>query len=201
MCRALCDLSFAEVRLDALRDPAQDLTPLFEGGRRTIATCREGRLRGRARVDVLRRAIDAGARCIDIELETPRSLRAALISEAGRSGVELIVSGHLDHTPQAESLNKLADRCFSAGAHIAKIACKVREPRDNATLLGLLASGRRLVVIGMGRPGLPTRLLAPLLGAEFTFALRDGCRANALGQLPYSRTLQAMAALQQAMGG
>lgn len=197
----LRNLAFAEVRLDALRNPGEDLSPLFQGKRRIIATCREGRLEGRARVEVLRRAIDAGARCVDIELETPPRLRAALARHAERKGAELIVSSHLDHTPSPAKLRRLIDRCFAAGASIAKIACTVNAPGDNAALLGLLACGKPLVVVGLGKLGLPTRLLAPLLGAEFTFALPDGCRPNALGQLPYSKTLQAIEALRRTLGG
>lgn len=200
MTRALQALAFAEVRLDGLDDPTEDLRPLFEDNRRLIATCREGRVRGRARLDVLRRAIDAGARCVDIEVETPRRLRAELVSMAVRNGVELIVSSHMDHTPATEVLERTADKCFSAGADIAKIACEVREPWENAALLGLLESDRRLVVVGLGIAGVPTRLLAPLLGAEFTFAAHDGARPTAPGQLPFTKTLQAMETLLRAMG-
>lgn len=194
-------VTFAEVRLDCLTDPSQDLRPLFRGTRRLIATCRPGKLQASARIDVLRRAIDAGARCIDIELETPRRLRATLLQEAGRAGVEVMVSSHHDYTPPPALLRRLHDRCFLAGADIAKIACEVKTPRDNGTLLGLLASGRRLVLVGMGRQGLATRLMAPLLGAEFTFAAQRGAGPNALGQLSFHKTLRAMEALQRATGG
>ncbi|HQP35080.1 MAG TPA: type I 3-dehydroquinate dehydratase [Polyangiaceae bacterium] len=201
MGKALEGIAFAELRLDSLADPGEDLGPLFDGPRRTIATCREGKLHPRERDAVLRRAMVAGARSIDVEWETPSRRRSALIAEAARRGVEVIVSSHLDHTPDAEFLRRLRDRGFAAGADIVKIACAVRKPSDNAVLLGLIEPDSRLVVIGLGRKGLPSRLLAPLLGAEFTFALPDGSRPNALGQLPYSATLGAMHALRQAMGG
>lgn len=201
MGKALEGIAFAELRLDSLADPVEDLEPLFDGPRRTVATCRGGKLGPRAQAAVLRRAMDAGARAVDVEWEMPSRLRSALIAEAARRGVEVILSSHLDHTPEAESLRRLRDRGFAAGADIVKIACAVREPWENAVLLGLIEPGSRLVVIGLGRKGLPSRLLAPLLGAEFTFALPDGSRPNALGQLPFSATLRAMHALQQAMGG
>ena len=191
-------VAFAEVRLDGLRDADEDLSPLFEGKRRVIATCRPGRLEDRERFEVLRRAVDAGARIVDVELETPWRLRDTFVRDAKRGGVQVIVSSHnFKETPPLLELRAYLEVCCRVGADIAKIACRVRSPWDNATLLGLLCESGPAGVIGMGRLGLPMRLAAPLLGAEFTYASRDGARATAPGQLGFTETLKRMEALQR----
>jgi len=72
--------------------------------------------------------------------------------------------------------------CFESGGDIAKIACKVNSERDNARLLGLLDSGRDVIVIGMGEKGRITRIVAPLLGSPFTYAAPARGRETADGQ-------------------
>ena len=69
-------------------------------------------------------------------------------------------------------------------ADLAKIACLVTRPSDNARLLGLLDSGRAILVAGMGPLGAVTRLAAPLLGSPFTYASLSEDAAAAPGQVP-----------------
>jgi 3-dehydroquinate dehydratase I len=198
MAAALRVLELAEVRLDALRDPSEDLAPLFAGKRRVIATCRPGPLADRARLSVLGRALDAGARMVDVELEMPSRLRDALVAEAHRRKALVIISTHnFEETPSQTALRAYAVTCFHADADIAKIACKVNRPEDNANLLGLVAEWAPLIAVGMGKLGLPTRLVAPLLGAEFTYASRAGSRPTAPGQLTFEETLARMQVLQR----
>ena len=42
-----------------------------------------------------------------------------------------------------------------------------------------------MVVLGMGEMGKITRIMAPFLGAEFTFAAMDEGKETAPGQIPY----------------
>ena len=198
MAAGLRGVELAEVRLDALRDPSEDLAPLFKGKRRVIATCRPGRLDDRERLSVLGRALDAGAKLVDVELELPERLRDAFVAEAHRRQALVIVSTHdFEQTPSQLALRAHAVMCFHADADIAKLACRVNRPEDNANLLGLLAEWAPLVVVGMGRLGLPARLAAPLLGAEFTYASRAGFKSTAPGQLTFDETLARMQALQR----
>jgi 3-dehydroquinate dehydratase len=49
--------------------------------------------------------------------------------------------------------------------------------------MGLYQKGERMVVIGMGKMGLITRVAAPFMGAEFTFASPGSGRETAPGQI------------------
>ena len=79
--------------------------------------------------------------------------------------------------------NIQAEKCFEAGADIAKIACKVKSNGDNARLLSLLDSKKEIIVIGMGRKGRITRITAPLLGSPITFAALEKGKETAEGQM------------------
>ncbi len=189
-CReALAGLDFAELRLDALAAEPAQLAGLMAGHPRLVVTCRPGR--GRTddqRADLLRAAAAAGAAYLDVDLDDPPALRTAAAAAARRCGCELIVSHHdFQATPDAARLRQLRQACFAAGAGLAKIACTPAGPRDNARLLGLLDSARPTLVVGMGRVGRPTRLLAPLLGAPFTYASRHPERPAAPGQIDHVR--------------
>lgn len=73
------------------------------------------------------------------------------------------------------------------GADVAKVATQVNSKADNARLLSLYSNEKALVVLGMGEKGKITRLIASLLGAEFTFASMDDGEATAPGQISYSK--------------
>ena len=86
-------------------------------------------------------------------------------------------------TPARHELEGIVDACFEAGADIVKIACMAHSETDNARLLGLLDDSRKVVVIGMGRKGRITRIVAPLLGSPFTFASLSKGKETAAGQI------------------
>ena len=83
-------------------------------------------------------------------------------------------------------LLEIINRCFNSGADIAKIVCKVNSSKDNARLLGLLDSEKKLAVIGMGEKGKITRCLSPLLRGVFTFASISKGKETAQGQIAFS---------------
>lgn len=182
--KRLDSLSFAEVRIDALKEArAGDMPRIFTGEKRMIATCRPGRYSEAARRDLLKSALESGAAYVDIELGTEKSMRRDLLAAAHGRGAELIVSHHdYDRTPLPDRLHKLVDQCFAEGADIAKIACRVRVRRDAARLLGLLDDSRSLVVVGMGEMGRIVRAVAPVLGGVFTYASLEVGMETAPGQ-------------------
>jgi 3-dehydroquinate dehydratase-1 len=51
----------------------------------------------------------------------------------------------------------------------------------------------------MGDAGKITRIIAPLLGAEFTFASMDGFETTAPGQISYSRMKSILSNLEEEM--
>ncbi len=186
---ALEGIDFAEVRIDRLADPSEDdVRAIFSRGRRLVATCRPCALPESARKALLLTAIGFGAAYIDVEIEAPKDHKKALVEAARRTGCRTIVSYHdFVKTPSRSELGAIVDRCFESGADVAKIACLAESERDNARLLGLLDDPRPLAVIGLGRAGAKTRVMAPLLGAAFTYASPGEGRETAAGQVPAAR--------------
>jgi 3-dehydroquinate dehydratase type I len=69
---------------------------------------------------------------------------------------------------------------------VCKIVTAAKHPRDNLTILSFVesnASTSRLVSFAMGQIGIPSRVLATLYGAEFTFASLGEESQTAEGQL------------------
>jgi len=189
---ALDGIPFAEIRLDRMRTNEVEVARLFSGKARLVATCRRGRLPESRRLALLRAAIAAGAAYVDIEIGAGAGYKKALVRAARAAGCSVIISHHdFRKTPPREELLALVNRCFGSGADIAKIACRVRSPRDNARLLGLLDDERKLIVVGIGKRGVLTRIAGPLAGGVFSFASPGTGRETARGQIPY-RTLDAL---------
>ena len=178
-------LDFAEVRIDALHQARnRDMRRIFSREQRLIATCRTGRYTAARRLDLLLSAVASGAAYVDIELETEEETAEKIRECARKNSTGLIISHHdFEGTPPRERLNDLTERCFAAGADIAKLACRVREHRDAARLLGLLDDSRSLVVVGMGPGGRIVRAAAPILGSPFTYASPDDGEKTAPGQM------------------
>lgn len=133
---------------------------------------------------------------VDVELAAEETART--IGEAAKaSGKVLVLSHHnFERTPPFEDLAEVSGRAVAAGADIVKIAARVDNDADIATLARLLEEevAPNMVVIGMGEAGAPTRLLFPSKGSLFTFASK-GERSTAPGQLDYLRTLKLLATL------
>jgi 3-dehydroquinate dehydratase-1 len=199
LCLAALDgIGFAEIRIDAMAADEEDIRRIFSAHRRLIATCRPGDISERKRKAFLLAAVKAGAAYVDIEVDAEEIFKKTIVGAAGSAGCRVIVSSHnFDGTPPREVLKKVVDTCFVSGADIAKIACRVLSERDNARLLGLLDDPRPLVVIGLGKKGAKTRVMAPLLGGAFTYASRVKGRETAEGQI----TFDSLAALIRKVDG
>jgi 3-dehydroquinate dehydratase-1 len=136
------------------------------------------------RLRLLLAAVRAGAAFVDIELETDARFRERIVRAARAVGCRVIVSYHnFQETPSRAELERRIALAFASGADIVKVACQVGSRRDNARLLGLLDAGSALIVVGMGKKGRLTRIVAPLLGSVFTYASIGGGTETAEGQL------------------
>ncbi len=187
---------FVEFRLDKLPVSQEESTELFSIARQCIATCRPvpGMLK-RRRV-MLENAIDSGADYVDIEIDAKDNLLAEINRKIQQSNSKLILSYHnFVKTPDWNSLCEIYKRARGHHADLVKIACMVRNTEDNYTLLSLCSEFPNLIVIGMGKAGRITRILAPLSGSPFTFAYPDTQFATAPGQLPYSKMRDIVAKL------
>lgn len=189
--KALEGLELAEIRMDAF-EPNElsqvNIRRIFSQPLRLIATCRPG-IRGEEhRRDALMDAIESGAAYVDIEVESDDGLKSDIAAKARGKGCKVIVSYHnYKKTPPSEELRQIVEWCFQSGADIAKISCMAHSEKDNARLLGLLDLGRPLIVIGMGDRGRLTRVVAPLLGAVFTYASTSMGTETAPGQIDKAR--------------
>ena len=183
----LQEVDFAEIRLDALKDPSlEDIRKIFSTTTKTIATCRPNNtVDDMTRIQWLFEAMDSGASFVDIEVDSQDQYKKAIINKAKEYNCSIIVSFHnYKRTPNTPELEQIINWCFDSNADIAKIACHVNNNKDNARLLGLLDNEKPIIIIGMGQKGKITRITAPLLGSPFTFAPYNHDNETAKGQIP-----------------
>jgi 3-dehydroquinate dehydratase-1 len=178
----------AEIRLDLMGFTLEQVKQIFSAKSRLIATCRPGKLSEEERKKMLLTAINAGAAYVDVEFETDYSFKREIISAALTKKCDVIISYHnFEHTPSREQLKIIVNQSFDMGADVAKIACMVQKPEDNASLMSVYETGKRIVSVGMGEQGKISRIAALFLGAEFTFASANDEQATAPGQVSYTK--------------
>ena len=180
--------AFVEFRFDLLDAGPARVISLVSRARRCIATCRTGVYSEKNRFRILQAALEAGADYIDLDLESDVHFLEELAPTARSKGCDMILSYHdFEKTPQAEELDRIVKNCRDAGADLVKIACQVNRAEDLVNLFHLYRHNVRMVVIGMGRKGIVSRVAAPLLGAEFTFASVGEGKETAPGQITRER--------------
>jgi len=110
----------------------------------------------------------------------------------------VILSYHnYEETPELEELETIIKNCFAQGCDVVKIVTLVRVNRDNSKILSLYRHPGRLIAFGMGDLGKITRIVAPFLGAEFTYAAMDEGDSTAPGQIRYTLLKEFIASIQQ----
>jgi 3-dehydroquinate dehydratase-1 len=183
------EFPFVEIRLDLLKINHENIGILAFQCRRWIATCRPcDNLSERERTVLLAAAIRAGATYIDIEYEAPENYRQPLIDLAKRHHCKVIVSYHnFETTPDKDTLDEIIRRSVSMGADLVKIAVTADTFADCARIMSLYGQYSGLVAFAMGETGKITRIVAPLAGAEFTYASIDEENCTAPGQLTVSQ--------------
>lgn len=182
--RILNHAELAELRLDLLDLNKDQVKRLFNTPVKTIATCRQGKYSEQERLELLETAIKSGASYIDIEVEMPEGMREHLVRLAKKNNCKVIISYHnFELTPQVKELRAIIKKCRATGAEIVKITCQVINAEDSANLMSLYSNEKNIISFGMGVDGLITRLAAPLLGAEFTYAAADKHSKTGPGQV------------------
>jgi 3-dehydroquinate dehydratase-1 len=191
-------VDMAEIRIDLTGFSNNDIKRIFSKGKKLIATCRPGKIKDDDRVEMLKIAVESGATYVDIEYEAPAEYKNDLIDFAHHHQCDVIISYHnYDRTPELEELEKIVHDCYSQGADLAKIATHVNMNRDNSKILSLYKAPGRLVAIGMGDLGRISRIVAPFLGAEFTYASLSESASTAPGQISYEKLNQFIIEIQQ----
>ncbi len=176
-------VKLVELRLDLIGEEPAEIYSLFQGNLKTIATYRPGTGSNEERISALKSCMDLGASFVDIEMESDPGFLEILLNHSRLSGCETIISYHnFEATPGREELCTILDQCYRQGGVIAKIATLVNSDEDIINLFSLYKNPGRKVVLGMGTRGRITRVVAPYLGAEFTFASTGTGGETAPGQ-------------------
>jgi 3-dehydroquinate dehydratase type I len=180
-----------EFRLDRIRD-SKTLESIAKkkGTFRTIATDKAKR-KPLAQKRLLCAASELGFDYVDVDLADP----LGMIQELKSSNTQIIISHHdPSGTPDLRTLNAVLKQAQRSGADVCKIVTTAKHPRDNLIVLNFVernAQTTRLVSFAMGKLGIPSRVLSPFFGAEFTFASLGESNQTAPGQLSIDKMRQA----------
>ena len=192
--------TFFEFRLDALPDPAMGIEVVASFHREhpeipILATCRHKEHSGgftgsvEQQIAILRRAAEAGAAAVDLELESAECAKPA--TAALREVAPLVVSYHnFESTPALDPLLRKLKR-IPADAY--KVVTTARKPTDNLRVIEFTRANCDfpLIAMAMSELGVVTRVLAPGLGCAFTYAAPSDGEGTAPGQIA-ARTMRSM---------
>lgn len=183
---------FLEFRLDYLSRPEQGVKAiqqfLAKHPEATIlATCRRHQNHGKYdgliedQLKILDACIDAGAKAIDVEIETAEKVIDKV--EHLRAKTQLIVSWHnYEGTPPLEPVLR---RMLKVPADAYKVVTTAKKPSDSGKVLALQKAHPRvpLILLAMGETGFPTRVLCNAYGGIYTYASPNAVEGTAPGQV------------------
>ena len=216
---ALEQCEMAEIRLDRCELTARETDELFTADLPLVATCRISEV---ATVEPslqelteqsreikamqmaerrLIRAIEAGARYVDVEIEAQKQMSKRVRQAAHENGTVFIRSYHdFEGTDSLEALKAIVEKCVYHGADMVKIVttahseadvekvmslygwCRTEAENGNERI-GALADGG-LIAFCMGEAGRQSRLECLKHGAPYTYAALNAEEAAAPGQWP-----------------
>ncbi len=223
---ALEQCEMAEIRLDRCGLTAREIDELFTSDVPLVATCRisevaagEPSLQDPSMTPQSReikamqiaekrlvRAIEAGARYVDVELEAPKQMSKRVRSAAHENGTVFIRSYHdFNGTDSFEALKAIVEKCVYHGADMVKIVTTAHSEEDAARVLslyewcrgkdadglGALADGG-LIAFCMGEAGRQSRIDCLRYGAPYTYAALTEEESAAPGQWPASEMKKAV---------
>lgn len=184
--------SFFEFRLDHLSSPAQGLVAIKKflhahAECTLLATCRRHQNHGKfngsieEQVRILEAAVNAGAKAVDIEIETAENAVERLDTFRGRASLMLSYHNY-EGTPSPETALR---RMMRIPADAYKIVTTARKPSDNYRVLALTKTHPKtpIVVLAMGETGFPSRVLSPAWGGLYTYAAPNSAEGTAAGQV------------------
>ena len=211
---ALENCEMAEIRLDRCDITEKQIDELFSADVPLVATCRVAEVaqRTEALKDLpeqsrkiramqiaerkLIRAIEAGARYVDVELEAEKQMSKRVRQAAHENGTIFIRSYHdFEGTDSLEALKAIVEKCVYHGADLVKVVTTADAAEDAEKVLALydwcrsysderiaaLADGG-LVAFCMGEAGKQSRLDCLKKGAPYTYAALTEDEAAAPGQ-------------------
>jgi 3-dehydroquinate dehydratase type I len=170
-----------ELRIDSLRE-ISGWKKLLNNGKPVILTNRPKREGGgfwgreEERVELLLEGVEYGAPCVDLEFSTPQKLRSVARAKAKRTGASLLLSYHdFSSTPDFTRLLKTAKEMEKSGCDLLKLVTFAREKTHAFRMLEFIARaqaelGPPLIAFAMGRAGIITRFIGPILGVPLVYA-------------------------------
>jgi 3-dehydroquinate dehydratase type I len=130
-------------------------------------------------------AASAGFEFVDVDISSPHAKNT--VAELEATGADVIVSFHDgSKTPDPKDLQTILDTQMQVGGYLYKIVTTATRQMDNLSILNFLKekpADAKLVTFAMGPCGIPSRILSPVFGAEFTFASLTESSKTADGQL------------------
>ncbi len=179
---------FVELRVDYIDGFSVSDIDLIKSKikRQAIFTCRKkeegGFFRGQEseRVEILRKAIDAGFDYIDVELSSYersgcKDCFAPLAMTIKKA--KIILSFHdFTRTPMFSELEEIKKQMKTCNVDVMKFATFVRDDKDSKILFKFLLNKRddeKMIVVGMGEEGKMVRAFGPVLGSYLTYASTD----------------------------
>ena len=216
---ALEHCEMAEIRLDRCELSAKEIEELFTADIPLVATCRisevaateptlqDPKLTPQSReikaMQIAERklvkAIEAGARYVDVELEAQKQMSKRVRNAAHENGTIFIRSYHdFEGTDSFEALKAIVEKCHYHGADMVKIVTTARAQEDVDRVLALYDwyskeyPGGGLVAFCMGEEGRQSRLECLRKGSPYTYAALTEEEAAAPGQWPTDEMLKAV---------
>ena len=209
----------AEIRLDRCALTARETEELFTSDIPLVATCRISELAAnepslqkpeltplsreikamQMAEKRLIRAIEAGARYVDVEIEAQKQMSKRVRQAAHENGTVFIRSYHdFEGTSSFEALKAVVEKCVYHGADMVKIVTTAHSEADVEKVLalyewcreekksgneriGALADGG-LLAFCMGEAGRQSRVDCLKMGAPYTYAALSEEEAAAPGQ-------------------
>ena len=226
---ALEDCEMAEIRLDRCDLSLRDIEECFTSDVPLVATCRiadlmasEPSLQDSALTPQSReikaaqiaekrlcKAIEAGARYVDVEIEAPKQMSKRVRNVAHENGTVFIRSFHdFEGTDSLEALKAVVEKCCYHGADVVKIVttahgqddvdrvlslyewCRTMSVSENEKIASLAEGG--LTAFCMGDAGRQSRMDCLKAGAPYTYAAVSEDEAAAPGQWTASEMASAL---------
>jgi 3-dehydroquinate dehydratase type I len=141
------------------------------------------------RIERLLQAIELGAKIVDIEYNAKN---VENIIKLIKKRAECLLSFHdFQKTPSLDVLKQIVNKELKAGADICKVVTTAQTFEDNLAVMRLFSEfpDAKMVAFAMGTQGFISRVMAPLIGAHFTYGAVQKGNESAPGQLPVSDML------------
>jgi 3-dehydroquinate dehydratase type I len=141
------------------------------------------------RIERLLQAVELGAKIVDIEYNAKN---VDNIIRLIKKRAECLLSFHdFQKTPSLDVLKQIVNKELKAGADICKVVTTAQTFEDNLAVMRLFSEfpGIKMVAFAMGTQGFLSRVMAPLIGAYFTYGAVQKGVESAPGQLPVSDML------------